>query len=39
MSYVDEVIERVIKENGSEPEFIQANKTQGGIPVCLMLTR
>ncbi|QTE67777.1 NADP-specific glutamate dehydrogenase [Clostridiales bacterium] len=26
MSYVDEVIERVIKENGSEPEFIQAVK-------------
>ena len=26
MSYVDEVIERVITENGSEPEFIQAVK-------------
>ena len=26
MSYVDEVIERVVKENASEPEFIQAVK-------------
>ena len=33
MSYVDEVIEKVIAQNPSQPEFHQAVK-EVGIPAC-----